>query len=388
MPIRFAEEKDKEQINNLWRYCFDDIPEFVEWFFENRYDSSNTLVVYNHKNKIQSALQLLPYTIMLRQRSLETSYMVGVSTWPQYRGEGHAKQLINKAMEVMLNRKQFVSILLPFQYKFYRKYGWEICYDFLTYKGDGDWFGKGGAIEGNIKEITMPQDIELLTQSYKEYTHRLNGYIERNHEGWYRLLKDVKLDGGNGYLYSNPLNQATGYVLFIIDKGNMIIKELAYNHPNAREQLFKFIANHQGQVKQFVWKAPSDDLTYMDMVDSRGYLHKESFVMGRIVDVIGALKGLPVDIQFTLYISVYDSLLPWNNNTFVLTNSNGYLDIQSSDKKPNISLTINTLTQLLWGYVEPFRGAFQGKIEYSDIKALEILKSIFPPVTTYLTEEF
>ncbi|MGM9534902.1 MAG: GNAT family N-acetyltransferase, partial [Intestinibacter sp.] len=45
MDIRYAIEKDREQIISLWDYCFEDQKEFVDYYFENVYDEKNTLVV-------------------------------------------------------------------------------------------------------------------------------------------------------------------------------------------------------------------------------------------------------------------------------------------------------------------------------------------------------
>ena len=45
MEVRFAHHQETMEICNLWNYCFDDSPDFVEWFFKVRYDPLNTLVV-------------------------------------------------------------------------------------------------------------------------------------------------------------------------------------------------------------------------------------------------------------------------------------------------------------------------------------------------------
>ena len=95
MEIRQAKSSEKKAIIDLWEYCFDDTQEFVEWFFRDRYQDDNTLVLYN-KDRVCSALQLLPYNIAIRGREMSTSFMVGVSTWPEDRGQGYISKLLQK----------------------------------------------------------------------------------------------------------------------------------------------------------------------------------------------------------------------------------------------------------------------------------------------------
>src|SRR5690554_6599849 len=131
--IRLAREEDTPQIRDLWTYCFDDTPEFIDFFFNSCYLPSNTLIA-EEDNRIQSSLQLLPYRMRLRGREVPVYYIVGVGTWPEDRGQGLVKNLLLYADSLMKERGYDISILLPFQYDFYRKYGWEVCYDLLIYR--------------------------------------------------------------------------------------------------------------------------------------------------------------------------------------------------------------------------------------------------------------
>ena len=175
MHIRIPHDKDISQIKELWQYCFDDSPEFVEWFFENRYKSEYALAYYDG-DKISSALQLLPYTIMLRGRQMDTSYLVGMSTWPEYRGRGDAAALIRHSLELMRGRQEWVSILLPFRYDFYRKYGWEICCEHLMYKGNNELFSSPGRISGEIIPVSFDK-IDVLNECYREFMRHYHGYV-------------------------------------------------------------------------------------------------------------------------------------------------------------------------------------------------------------------
>jgi len=385
MEIRFAGPDDMTQIKSLWEYCFDDPPEFVSWFFSRRYRSENTLAVYEGKN-VRCALQLLPYQIMLRGQPVKTSYLVGLSTWPQYRGRGDARALIRYAFEVMRMRHEWVSILLPFRYDFYRKYGWEICYHHLVYTGDREILGPAGKILDDIIPATKGQ-INLMSKCYQKFMEAYNGYVIRNEDDWERLLDDLHIAGGTGYIVIKD-SEATGYVLLEISNRQCKVRELIYITPEAKNTLMRLIANHYSQVDTIVWNAPPDDITYMDMPNPRGVMYRQPYVMGRIVDVEKALKVLRTSGEVDLKIQVIDPVLRWNEGVFRLRNGDGGLEVVSCNALPQVVMPITTLAQLLWGYITPIQAQKQGRLEVLDNSAIDSLKSIFTSTVNYIIEDY
>lgn len=385
MEIRFAGHDDMTQIKRLWEYCFDDPPEFVNWFFSRRYRSENTLAVYQGKN-VRCALQLLPYKIMLRGQPVKASYLVGLSTWPQYRGRGDARALIRHAFEVMRMRQEWVSILLPFRYDFYRKYGWEICYHHLMYSGDLEIFGPAGKILDDIIPAEKEQ-IHLMNMCYQKFMEAYNGYVVRNEDDWDRLLDDLHIAGGTGYIVIKD-SEAVGYVLFEISNRQCKVRELIYTTPEAKSALMRFIANHHSQVDTIVWNAPPDDITYTDMPNPRGVMYKQPYVMGRIVDVRQALKILGPSREVDLKIQVIDPVLEWNDGVFNLRNAGGIMEVASCSALPQVVIPITTLAQLLWGYITPMQAQKQGKLDVRDDRAIDHLESIFTPAVNYIIEDY
>ena len=385
MHIRIPHDKDISQIKELWQYCFDDSPEFVEWFFENRYKSEYALAYYDG-DKISSALQLLPYTIMLRGRQMDTSYLVGMSTWPEYRGRGDAAALIRHSLELMRGRQEWVSILLPFRYDFYRKYGWEICCEHLMYKGNNELFSSPGRISGEIFPVSFDK-IDFLNDCYLEFMRHYHGYVIRKEEDWKRVLGDLYIESGSGYIVYDA-GKAAGYALFTISNRELRVRELIYNSPRAKDTLLKLIASHYSQCDVIVWTAPADDITYIDMHDSRGLIYKQAYVMGRIVDVRHALAGLKAGQDIVLHIKVLDDVLPWNNGVFCLESIDGSIEVSSSDNQPQVIVPITTLAQLLWGYITPAQARRHGKLECCDDSAMYILHEVFNPVVPYIIEDY
>ena len=135
MLIRYAKKDEINDIKNIWNYCFNDEESFVDYYFKNKYNNNNTIVVCED-NDIVSSLQLNQYKIRLDNKEYETSYVVGVSTFPQVRGRGYMKKIMEYSLNELYRKKQLVSILMPIDYRLYRKYGYEHCYDQLEYNID------------------------------------------------------------------------------------------------------------------------------------------------------------------------------------------------------------------------------------------------------------
>jgi predicted acetyltransferase len=390
--FRTAEERDTSQIKDLWAYCFHDMPEFIDFFFQACYQPQNTIIALDG-DKVCSSLQLLPYRIQLRGRLVDACYIVGVSTWPEYRGRGFAARLLQYADELLRQRGIHYSILLPFQYAFYRKYGWEICYDLLTYREMEIVPGRS-RITGWYKKIDPGRDINTLSECYLQFMNRFHGFVVRNRENWQKTIRDAELDHGTGYLYQQD-DETLGYILYTIDESVLYIKELIYLVPMAKDALLQLAFSHIGQVGRICWKAPSSDTTYLNMKDSRGRLEKEAFVMARIHNPAGALSGLPFS-STSFVLKVTDPVYSNSNGCFRIYEEKGVSAVSVTAEEPDIEIDIRTLTQLLWGYLPVPLALAEGNLNLIRNTAKESpgkspfcsLQALFPPRDNFMAEEY
>lgn len=109
MNIRFARENEKDNIREIWDYCFDDGPKFTDYYFEDKYDNKNTIVV-EEENEIVSSLQLNQYKLILNEKIYDTSYIVGVSTFPQVRGKGYMKNIMDFTLNELYKKSTCINI--------------------------------------------------------------------------------------------------------------------------------------------------------------------------------------------------------------------------------------------------------------------------------------
>lgn len=116
----------KKQIRKLWECCFGDSPKFIDLYFNKRYTHERNLVITKDE-KVVSALQLLPYPLKVYNQIVDTLYISGAATFPEYRNQGVMKQLILKSFHRMQNQSIPISTLIPAEhwlFDYYEKSGY------------------------------------------------------------------------------------------------------------------------------------------------------------------------------------------------------------------------------------------------------------------------
>lgn len=186
--IRFAYKEDVNEIRSLWNTAFPEEPDFNDYFFDNIFDYSNTLVIFKDE-RIVSMAQMMPYDLKGAGR---VTYIYGAATDPKYRKQGLMSELLKKSFEIDIEKGRAASILIPANkplFDFYKCLGYETCFYVSkeTYKAGGS--------TAEIKEAEY-KDIPKLMSLY-------TGDVLRNEEYWITQLDMYKALGGKVFLYNN-----------------------------------------------------------------------------------------------------------------------------------------------------------------------------------------
>ena len=168
LDIRFAEDNDKDCIKDIWRYCFGDTEAFVELFFDRKYRPQNTLCACVDGNVV-SDLQLIPYTINLHGQAVPVDYIVGVATMPAHRGGGLVRKLMVEALRNVRGKGHIISVLMPFNFGFYRKFGWETCYAKKKYKLNMNDIAGLASHYGHMRAIDISTNVAVLRDIYMRF---------------------------------------------------------------------------------------------------------------------------------------------------------------------------------------------------------------------------
>lgn len=88
---------------------------------------------FDEQGKLLSVLGLLPLEAWFQGKKLALGGIGGVATWPEARRQGCVGRLLSHALETMRKNGQSVSMLHPFSFPFYKKYGYEQTIDRKKY---------------------------------------------------------------------------------------------------------------------------------------------------------------------------------------------------------------------------------------------------------------
>lgn len=336
MNIDFVKDSQTDEIRSMWKYCFGDGDVFLDWFFGKVYKSENTLAVFEN-GRVAANLQIFPYDISLRGNTCPAGYIAGVAALPEYRGRGFVKALMRAAVTEMYKRGYAYALLIPFEFDFYRRFGFECCYHLAEYSGRIESLRKFAMAGGEFKRYdNAPLDV------YGGYVKNKNGYIIRNGRIFDEINEDA--ENGNGHVY---ILSSGGYIIYHIENNSFNALEIAFC---GREQLFSilgFIYSHASQAQNFKIRCAADGFLGSVLCETNITETRRPHVAARAVNVRRALEILSRGAKEGAAVAVADDLIPENNRAFEA-------DSGSVREAGNgLKMGIETFTRLSLGAVSP-----------------------------------
>lgn len=389
MNIRYARATDKNQIVSLWNYCFEDGEDFVKYYFENVYDENNTIII-EENDEVLSALQLNKYTIDLRDNKYDVSYVVGVSSKPEVRGLGYMKHLMAYTLEELYKNGEIVSLLMAIDYRLYKRYGFDHCYDQIQYNLRTDEL-LGFRLSSKLRKATF-EDAETLSRIYTKAMESLNGYAVRDEVYFNRFIKEVSSE--SGYIYIDEENNS--YIAYYIQGDTFFVRELIYNNISSLKSMLAYIYNHNTQCKKTVINAPVDDKIKLIIANLKTCEIKLiPFMAGRVINFekyIESLNSCNIDTQKInnkyIKIKVIDKYIKQNNSVFKISVCDNKIKIQRVEEDYDIELDINSITQLAFSYLNTDEIFMLNEIDESSLinTQKELLNVLFEKRINYIDE--
>ena len=389
MNIRYARATDKNQIVSLWNYCFEDGEDFVKYYFENLYDKKNTIII-EENNEVLSALQLNKYKIDLRNRKYDVSYVVGVSSKPEVRGLGYMKHLMTYTLEELYKSGEIVSLLMAIDYRLYKRYGFDHCYDQIQYNLRTDEL-LGFRLSSKLRKATF-EDAETLSRIYTKAMESLNGYAVRDEAYFNRFIKEVSSE--SGYIYIDEENKS--YIAYYIQGDTIFVRELIYNNISSLKSILAYIYNHNTQCKNTVINAPVDDKIKLIIANLKTCEIKLiPFMAGRVINFEKYIESINLDNINTYHIEgesikikIIDKYIPQNDNVFEIYIKDNKVKIEKTQESYDIELDINSITQLAFSYLNIEEIFMLNEIDENSLTSnqIKLLNILFEKKVNYIDE--
>ena len=118
------------KLKEMWKLCFGDSDEFIQFYFDEIYRDDNTLVLVSTDGSPVASLQILPYQIKMGNRIYNAGYLSGIMTHPEHRRKGYMDKLLQIAFDEMMKKGYDYTFLIPQKKEWidmYAKYGFRLC---------------------------------------------------------------------------------------------------------------------------------------------------------------------------------------------------------------------------------------------------------------------
>lgn len=277
------------------------------------------------------------------------AFITSVSTYPEYSGMGLMSQLMKKGLSEMRDNGQSLSLLYPYSIPLYRKNGWEIISDKMSYTIRDVQLPKNIEVPGYVWRVSWedPDFMNLHTQFAKQ-TH---GCLFRNNLAWDEYWKWDE-DDTTVAIYYREDDLPRGYMVYLINDDVMYIKEMIYLDMESRKGLWKYIGAHESMVSEVRGYNYFSEPIAFSFDDSEIKETIRPYIMGRLVDTKMFLEKYRFrgEAEGDVTLRISDSFLEWNDQSLTLDIFGGKCGITDTVSRRHASMSIGTLTTLLLGY--------------------------------------
>jgi predicted acetyltransferase len=390
MIIKLVDEEHIIKAKNVIMYCFNKISEQkIDWILNNELKQGNCIGAF-HNNEIAGCAVIYPYQIHFESRRVGMGAVGLVSTLPEYRNQRFAANMMIEALKLMREREQYFAILGAFSIDYYRKLGWEICFEMKHYHLKMDHLKEFGSSKGAFRPLTE-QDRASVNQIFNRFTSLYNGTAIGEDRHWYRRHPSI-MDSQIRYGLFDENDMLQGYIYFTIEDRVLFVKEMIYSSLSAKKELLHFIYRHRAQASDVDWIAPPDDNTFLMIENPKDSLNKTiTGKMLRVVDVERVLELMTFDDHdhVTFTIKVDDPWLSWNNQIFSVSVNKGKAIVRVIDPiKADLECTIQVFSQISMGYISLKEAVELDKILINNNKMILEIEKLFPRKPTYINEQF
>lgn len=397
LKIRKVGSEYLEQYNQLLRYVFQvtthDLStigwqekEMLHAKFPTM-QQADVLGWFDGENLV-SQVAVYPMKVNVFSRIYDMGGLTGVGTYPEYSNLGLMHKLLERALENMREKGQYITYLFPYSIPYYRRKGWEIISDKISYKVEDYQLPKSRRVEGDVRRVEV--DCKELKRTYEKYAQRTHGAVQRDELAWSEYwLWDS--DDIMAAIYYNEDNEPDGYVIYWLADDVFHIKDMIFNSEAARAGLWNFVSAHLSMIDRVEGSTYTDEPLAFLLEDASITETISPYYMARIVDFPAFISKFPFKpdpVKREWIFTLSDPIMECNRGSFLLKiDKTGKGTAVKIDGECADTINIQTMTTMLMGYKRPDYLARIGRIKASDA-TIDMLEDSIEQQTPYVSDYF
>ena len=339
-------------------------------------------------DKLISQVAVYPMKVRIFNKTYNMGGLTGVGTYPEYSNQGLMHKLLYQSLKNMKEKKQIISFLYPYSIPYYRRKGWEIVSDKITYEIKDYQLPKNKQVSGEVERVDV--ESEEVKKAYNRFAYQTHGALIRDDLAWneYWLWDSDDLMAA---IYYNDKNEPDGYVLYWIKDEVFHIKDMIFINEEARTGLWNFISAHFSMINKVIGDTYTDEPLAFLFEDADIKESISPYFMARIVDLEEFIKQYPFKadtIRREWIFKMDDPILSWNQGNFKLViDKNGKGQITRTSQKTEDKIDIQTMTTMLLGYKRPDYLYKIGRISCSN-DTVDMLEDAIEQQAPYFSDYF
>lgn len=396
LKLKPLEMRHLAQFNDLLRYVFQVTNQTLHevGYEEDELERAKLPVLQNADalgwfdgDKLVSQLAVYPMQVNIHGVIYNMGGVTGVGTYPEYTNLGLMNKIMRQSLKNMRDRGQTVSYLYPYSIPYYRRKGWEIISDLMTFSIKDTQLPKLVQVPGMVERVECEHpDVK---RTYERFARDRHGALIRDSLGWEEYFRWEKEELTAG-VYYNQHQEPEGFLFYWIADDIFHIKESVYLTQQAHHGIWNFINAHFSMVTDVKGKTYTNEPIAFLLEDSDIIETIQPYYMARIVDVDKFLQYFPFrqkENEQSFHFLLRDPLLEWNQGPFAVTFDEGGIKIIKEPVGPAVKLDIQSLTSMLFSYKRPTYLAKIGRLE-ADQAVIFQLENLIPLEVPYFSDYF
>lgn len=243
MLCRKLQSNEHIRTRKLWEEIFtEDTPEFLDYYYSIKI-KNNEIYVIEDDGEIVSMLHLNPYEMRIGDKLFQTHYIVAVATKENYRKRGLMRQLLNYVLQVMTDRGEPFTFLMPADEAIYKRFGFKFIYEQKREKVSGK------KCEDSTLEVfeASTEQCQAIANFANELLAAYNVVIWRDEEYYKMILKEQVSENG-GILVAKRGGEIVGVFCYAQGREIIIREPLCLDKAVLQHAIYHLTGNETNRV--------------------------------------------------------------------------------------------------------------------------------------------